>query len=428
MVRATLRPRQAIILLLTLVLFVTAIPAQAQEPPRAFEPLFPWDSSQRLIFTGGPHDWAVANVRSGLDFSSGLTTTPVLAVADGEVFFVDEESCTEGDCRAVKIEHDGGWETWYVHLNEFSPRLQNFRAGTRLAIRQGDWVGNEGRHGAGSVHIHLELYQNDRPVSWSAMSIDGWQAHDTCDGYNKEANTAQNRASCSSNDYGYYVSNGTTQVLPATRSDGYPQVSFNSTNRMRGDAYLTQLPNTIVVTTGLKPEISFALQNVGPYDWARDSERKLALMRVSGTAPIAVDELPLPQDVRKGRELSWNVRFTEPLSPGIYQSTWRMATNREPFGDPVVLVLHVLPEGSSASLVDELQTLYDNGRAELERLYRESAEQFNAELERLKREAERRAQEEAQRRIEEMLCGAVPATVLLALLSISGIIRRRWRQ
>jgi hypothetical protein len=393
---------------------------------------FPWDEDITPAFTSGPHVWTGAT-RSGLDFSTGSTNTAVLAMADGTVSFVGDETCrlpsgTLVNCNTVKITHDGGWETWYVHLSEFSSRLSQWRRGMVWRVKQGDWLGNEGSDGASNVHIHIELRRNGQPISWSEVPINGWTAHTNCDGYeqqrNQQRNSRQEAAPCLTTNYNGYLSNGDVQVVPQTGNSGYPQYRMTSENQVRGDAYLTQLPQTLVTKPGQTVTIRFTLQNIGSFDWMTD--RRISLRRVAGEAPVRSDTQSLPVTIPQGQEITWELPLS-PDKPQIYQSTWQMTEAGDAFGDPVIVVLHVLPEASADGLVGQLQALYDDARTNLERLYRENLDRFNEELERLKREAEERAREEAQRQVERLLCGVVPGTILLTIIPLFRVARGQRR-
>lgn len=365
---------------------------------------FPWNHNVTPVFTGGPHLWT-GEARSGLDFSTGATATAILAMADGSVSFVGNETCRHPKgslvkCKTVKISHAGGWETWYVHLSDFSPRLRGWRQGRVWRVRQGDWLGNEGSDGASSVHLHIELRRNGQPASWSEVSIEGWTAHTDCQGYNQQRNSRQNKAPCLATNYNGYLSKGDVQVIPQVSNSSYPRYLMASTNRARHDAYLTELPRTLVTRPGQPVTIRFTLQNIGPSDWL--TNRRIALRRVAGNAPAPHDTLPLPKRVSRGQEMTWELSL-KPNTPQVYVSTWQMTENGEPFGDPVIVVLHVLPETSADRFVGSLQALYDDARARLEQLYRENLDRFNEELERLWREAEERVREEERRQKERIL-------------------------
>lgn len=388
---------------------------------------FPWDHNVTPALTGGPHAWT-GEARSGLDFSTGATATAILAMADGSVSFVGNETCKLPNgsgvkCKTVKISHAGGWETWYVHLSDFSPRLREWRQGRVWRVRQGDWIGNEGSDGALSVHLHIELRRDGQPVSWSEVSIEGWTAHTACQGYNQQRNSRQNNAPCLEADYKWYLSKGDVQVIPQVSNSGYPQYFMASTNRARHDAYLTELPRTLVTRPGQPVTIRFTLQNVGPSDWL--TNRQIALRRVAGEAPALRDTLPLPERVSRGQEMTWELSL-KPNTPQVYVSTWQMTENGEPFGDPVIVVLHVLPETSADRFVGQLQALYDDARARLEQLYRENLDRFNEELERLRREAEERVREEARRQRERIPWYCFPGIILFCFApALRGVWAKR---
>ena len=100
---------------------------------------------------------------TGQDFDV-YPDAPVVAVAGGTVTTTKvicpkltnrqragNESCSYG--RYVVIDHGGGIESYYAHLNAFAPAL---RVGTR--VRSGQLVGREGSQGHSSgPHLHLEI-------------------------------------------------------------------------------------------------------------------------------------------------------------------------------------------------------------------------------------------------------------------------------
>lgn len=389
---------------------------------------FPWKNDVTPAFVGGPHEWT-GTTRSGLDFSTGNTATAILAMADGTVSFVGDETCRSSTgasvkCKTVKISHADGWETWYVHLSDFSPRLRQWRQGMVWRVRRGDWIGNEGSDGASNVHLHIELRRHGQPASWSEVSIEGWTVHTDCQGYNQQRNSRQNKAPCLVTNYNGYLSKGDVQVVPQVSNSDYPQYLMASTNRARHDAYLTELPRTLVTRPGQPVTIRFTLQNIGLSDWL--TNRQIALRRVAGEAPAPRDTLPLPKRVSRGQEMTWELRL-KPDKPQIYRSTWQMTENGEVFGDPVIVMLHVLPETSADGLIGQLQALYDDARTKLEQLYRENLDRFNEELERTWREAEERMREDAQREAKRVLCGVVPGVILFSFVPAFWLVRRRRR-
>jgi fibro-slime domain-containing protein len=209
---------------------------------------FPWDASKKLAYTGGPHIW-ISPTRSGLDFSSRSTTTHVLAMADGVVTFVGQETCKFGQCNTVKVSHNIGLETWYVHLSSFAPDILSAcqpkpsgECASNVQVLQGKWLGNEGDTGAnGVIHIHIELRKNGLPVSWDNRSIEWWTFHESCAGYNQAYNTTQpgaDLAVCQAegdNNYDGYISREPTQhAVPIDNpTPSTPQHKLESINHER---------------------------------------------------------------------------------------------------------------------------------------------------------------------------------------------------
>ena len=78
----------------------------------------------------------------------------VVAVADGTVV---SAGWAGGGGNQVRIRHDGGIETYYLHLSGFAPGV---RAGVR--VEQGRTVGRVGATGtATGPHLHFSLRRNN---------------------------------------------------------------------------------------------------------------------------------------------------------------------------------------------------------------------------------------------------------------------------
>jgi murein DD-endopeptidase MepM/ murein hydrolase activator NlpD len=98
----------------------------------------------------------------------------VYAFAAGVVVVV-EESARPG--RYLIIDHGGGWETYYIHLNNDNPGTDDGHADWSLTFAPGivegaevkagqliAWVGDSGNAEGSGSHTHFELRYNDRPV------------------------------------------------------------------------------------------------------------------------------------------------------------------------------------------------------------------------------------------------------------------------
>ncbi|MFC9691590.1 M23 family metallopeptidase [Kribbella sp. NPDC056951] len=126
---------------------LVAAPTQAQAAPN-FKAPFP--CGQRWTYSH--HS---AEVRRALDFirSDGGTTngTPVLASAGGTAY---REYQAGGAGNWIRIEHGGGWKTYYFHLSAYS-------VANGSAVSQGQQIGVTGSTGASSgPHIHYEQLYN----------------------------------------------------------------------------------------------------------------------------------------------------------------------------------------------------------------------------------------------------------------------------
>lgn len=101
--------------------------------------------------------------------------TEVYSVADGEVIFVGRKSLSG---RTIRIAHDGGWTSHYVHLNNDNPGKDDGKAPWSLTVAPGveegttveagqliGWVGDSGNAEHTAPHTHFELRRNGTAIN-----------------------------------------------------------------------------------------------------------------------------------------------------------------------------------------------------------------------------------------------------------------------
>jgi peptidoglycan hydrolase-like protein with peptidoglycan-binding domain len=123
-------------------------------------------------------DWFWAARGSGSHHAQDIMTakmTPVVAAASGTITYYnwsqDPDDLNEERCCALVVEHEDGWMTWYIHLNNDTPGTDDGQGwgiapeislGTH--VEAGDllgWVGDSGTAENTAPHLHFELYDPD---------------------------------------------------------------------------------------------------------------------------------------------------------------------------------------------------------------------------------------------------------------------------
>jgi len=112
----------------------------------------PIRSGYRLSSPFGPRG---GRLHKGLDMASSLNT-PIYASADATVKFSGTQS---GYGNVVVLDHGGGYETYYAHLNRRLVTVgQTISRGDRIAL-----MGNTGR--STGVHLHYEIRKDGVAVN-----------------------------------------------------------------------------------------------------------------------------------------------------------------------------------------------------------------------------------------------------------------------
>ena len=107
--------------------------------------------------------------------------SPVYAVAAGVVTRIDISSRAGAH---VMIDHGGGWESWYMHLNTDNPGTDDGRGGHTTAFAAGlavggfvdagqeiGFVGDSGNAEHTLPHTHFELHRDGRPIDPFGMLV-----------------------------------------------------------------------------------------------------------------------------------------------------------------------------------------------------------------------------------------------------------------
>ena len=112
----------------------------------------PLHSGYRLSSPFGPRG---GRLHKGIDMASSLNT-PVFATADATVKFSGTQ---RGYGNVVVLDHGGGYETYYAHLNRRLVTVgQTISRGDRIAL-----MGNTGR--STGVHLHYEIRKDSVAVN-----------------------------------------------------------------------------------------------------------------------------------------------------------------------------------------------------------------------------------------------------------------------
>jgi hypothetical protein len=189
-----MRPRTLLTLAVAMA-WATAAPAVAAEP-EVFTPesiVFPVVGDVTFTDTfGAPRSGE--RTHEGIDILSvgGVKGLPVVAAADGVVDWIGSTCCY------LSIDHGGGWETWYIHLNNDTEGTDDglgwgiadgITVGTPVAKGQLiGFVGDSGNAEEAGAHLHFEIrtdgvainaypYLLGAPVLTVPGRVQTWEGH-----------------------------------------------------------------------------------------------------------------------------------------------------------------------------------------------------------------------------------------------------------
>ena len=143
----------------TVISLPTPADAQKSTPPEIVFPVV-GDVAYTDTF-GAPRDGG-SRSHEGTDImTKDVKGLPIVAAADGVVSWVDEECCH------VAIDHDQGWSTWYIHLNNDTPGTDDGEGwGIAPEITEGaavtagqviGWSGDSGNAEDAGAQLHFEI-------------------------------------------------------------------------------------------------------------------------------------------------------------------------------------------------------------------------------------------------------------------------------
>ncbi len=165
--------RRSLALAIALVASLVApLPAQATaEALPEFDPdeiVFPVDGDNHFSDTfDAPRDGHLHEATDIMTY--GVKGVPVVAAAAGEIDWMSSTCC------ALSIDHGGGWETWYIHLNNDTPGTDDGEGeGIAEGIEPGTiveagqligWVGDSGNAENTAPHLHFEIKDNGEKIN-----------------------------------------------------------------------------------------------------------------------------------------------------------------------------------------------------------------------------------------------------------------------
>jgi peptidoglycan hydrolase-like protein with peptidoglycan-binding domain len=133
-------------------------PDHARGEDVAYPLVFPVQGTNNF----GDHFWSArgSGIHHAVDIMSPKMT-PIVAVASGTVQWVGRNCCS------LRIKHDDGWSSGYIHMNNDSPGTDDgqgwgiapgITAGTHVSAGQLiGWVGDSGNAENTGSHLHFEL-------------------------------------------------------------------------------------------------------------------------------------------------------------------------------------------------------------------------------------------------------------------------------
>jgi murein DD-endopeptidase MepM/ murein hydrolase activator NlpD len=146
--------------------------AATAEPP--FEVVFPQETSKTHFSSTYGARRSGGRSHKGNDLMAPRLTE-VYALADGTVYYVGVNRLSG---RNVKIDHGGGWHSYYLHLNNDNPGTDDGDAPWSLTVAPGveqgmeveagqliGWVGDSGNAEGTAPHTHFEIRRDGAAIN-----------------------------------------------------------------------------------------------------------------------------------------------------------------------------------------------------------------------------------------------------------------------
>ena len=160
--------RNALALVCTVAIAFALMPSSAALAATETRPIvFPVAGPNHYSDTfGAPRSGG--RTHEGIDIMSDKMT-PIIAAADGTVGWMQDEQ--GGNCCAMALNHDDGWASWYIHMNNDTPGTDDgqgwgFAPGITSGVHVNagqliGWVGDSGNAEWTASHLHFELHMPD---------------------------------------------------------------------------------------------------------------------------------------------------------------------------------------------------------------------------------------------------------------------------
>ncbi|MCG5213148.1 M23 family metallopeptidase [Streptosporangium sp. KLBMP 9127] len=259
----------------------------------AFQLPFPCNQS----WTGNSSG-SSAHTSYEIDFNRGSTADAdlgdaVVAAAAGTVVISAHQGSTNGFGNLVKIDHGGGYSTYYAHL-----RVRSVTAGTVVAQgRKIGEVGNTSRPGNNiSPHLHFEVRTND--VSYPA-NVRKAVFNGTTFGYPNQTLTSRNCGGGATNPHTPEQVCGTGYDVidsAALGSSGTVYLLYNGTSNCVATMKSTSLGTATAVSAYLEVEGQTRITDSGNFSYYAGPVRASAAgkcVRWGGKAGTSVYDSPL---------------------------------------------------------------------------------------------------------------------------------------